>query len=403
MYSLLVSSVASEKKQGTIRFDRSRFLEYTDKTIRTQLTSLSNEAIECLCSWPCIFMQEGRTNEQAYIVQITRVAATENGITIELASVLDKNTLTNDMLWKMQNELDIAEFEFSRNHWAVKDKDLWSALLDFGVGIEAPLGKQFLEKPLPAPTRTQSLRARDAIAGWGHTKIDDLILEVGVPKLGAGRELGSRRDRANAILQFSWDNPDATTAENSLLSAYLVRKAFDDQTEQKIAINSITPPVLQKPQEIDATNDSEARVPNRVFIVHGHNERSRDDVVTFLASLGLQGIVLHEQPNMGRHLLTKFIQEAELVTFAVVLMTDDDVGGAKNGTQTPRARQNVILELGYFLAHLGQPRVCALITPGLETPSDFDGIVYIQMNSDDAWKKELARELKAASMPLHPK
>ena len=103
---------------------------------------------------------------------------------------------------------------------------------------------------------------------------------------------------------------------------------------------------------------------------------------------------------MGRHLLTKFIEETELITFAVVLMTDDDVGGLRGAALAPRARQNVILELGYFLSHLGQRRVCALITPGLQTPSDFDGIVYIKMDERGLWKTELRRELRAAGMPL---
>jgi predicted nucleotide-binding protein len=137
-----------------------------------------------------------------------------------------------------------------------------------------------------------------------------------------------------------------------------------------------------------------------VFVVHGQNKDARDQVAKYLRELGLDAIVLHEQPNMGRHLLTKFIQEAELVTFAVVLMTDDDEGCLKGAPAKPRARQNVILELGYFLSHLGQPRVCALITPGLETPSDFDGIVYIRMDSAGQWQQLLWRELEAAEMPL---
>jgi predicted nucleotide-binding protein len=149
-----------------------------------------------------------------------------------------------------------------------------------------------------------------------------------------------------------------------------------------------------------AANEPTSRSPNRVFIVHGRNEQARTQVVEFLNSIGLEGIVLHDQPNMGRHLLTKFIDEADLVTFAVVLMTDDDLGSARGGTAAPRTRQNVILELGYFLAHLGQARVCALITPSLETPSDFDGIVYIRMAADQRWQVELLRELCAARMPV---
>ena len=76
------------------------------------------------------------------------------------------------------------------------------------------------------------------------------------------------------------------------------------------------------------------------------------------------------------------------------------MSAARKVERRTAARQNVILELGYFLAHLGQAKVCALITPGLETPSDFDGIVYIKMAEDQKWKAELLRELYAAKMPV---
>jgi predicted nucleotide-binding protein len=103
---------------------------------------------------------------------------------------------------------------------------------------------------------------------------------------------------------------------------------------------------------------------------------------------------------MGQHLLTKFVREASLVTFAVVIMTDDDVGSIQGGSLRTRTRQNVILELGYFLAYLGQSKVCALKASGLETPSDFDGIAYIEMAADGRWKTDLLRELRAANMPV---
>ena len=140
--------------------------------------------------------------------------------------------------------------------------------------------------------------------------------------------------------------------------------------------------------------------PNRVFVVHGRNEQAKGAVVNYLARLGLEPIVLHEQPSMGRHLLTKFVETAELATFAVVIMSADDVGGSVGEPTRARARQNVILELGYFLSHLGQASVCALVAPDLETPSDFDGIVYIKIDEADHWKRELRRELVAARMPV---
>jgi predicted nucleotide-binding protein len=60
------------------------------------------------------------------------------------------------------------------------------------------------------------------------------------------------------------------------------------------------------------------------------------------------GIILHEQPNQGKTLIEKFEAHSD-VGFAVVLLTDDDLGGRKGGEQNPRARQNVVLELGYFI------------------------------------------------------
>jgi predicted nucleotide-binding protein len=229
-----------------------------------------------------------------------------------------------------------------------------------------------------------------------------LLLEAGIADLEVDRAIGSRRDRANAIIAFALANPLAVTAENSLFAAYIVRSA--SESNQEDANKQSNDSSLDLPAEISAlgrqTGNPASRNPNRVFVVHGQNDVARTAVVQELHRLGLEAIVLHEQPNMGRHLLTKFIEEADLVTFAVVLMTDDDMGSVKDGTLAPRARQNVILELGYFLSHLGQPRVCALITPDLETPSDFDGIVYIRMDRGGNWKMELARELRAAGMPL---
>lgn len=379
MYSLVVSGHFEEWEGRSFRFDKGRFLEYTSDAIKKQLRPLSIEAIECLKSWPCVLMEEGRAEEVVRIVRITELRDLGRELQVTVHLCPSEAPILNDHLWRIREELDIEQFEFSRNHWAVKERDLFSVLRTAEHRFDISSVGPFDEKPLPAPTRASLISARDMISQWSHTEIDDLLLEVGVADLSAGRELGSRRDRANAIVQFVIENPAAVTAENSLLSAHLLRRASAGrvgEVETSPAPTQQVAPLTQPTSRATPTD----RAPNRVFLVHGQNEAARTAVVSFLESVGLVGIVLHEQPNMGRHLLTKFIQEADLVTFAVVLMTDDDIGSVKGGTLAPRARQNVILELGYFLAHLGQARVCALVTPGLETPSDFDGIVYIRMD-----------------------
>jgi predicted nucleotide-binding protein len=134
---------------------------------------------------------------------------------------------------------------------------------------------------------------------------------------------------------------------------------------------------------------------NKVFIVHGHDGEARETVARFLEKMGLQAIILHEQANQGRTVIEKVEANGD-VGFAVVLLTPDDVGCAKGGEPEPRARQNVLLELGYFIGRLGRAKVCALKRGELEIPSDFAGIVWEKMDSGSGWKLALARELKAA-------
>lgn len=396
MYSLLVCYQESGAPSSSMQMDQDRFLEYTSASIRSQLTNLSQEAVDCLKAWPCLFMQEGRGEELAHLIQISSAKLESQEIQITCTVIPGQPPLVNNALWKMRQELDIADFEFSRNHWAVKDRDILSILAKAGYSFSREDASRFSPKPLPAPSRGDLLRARDVIGNWSHTEIDDFLLEAGIVGLDAGRAIGGRRERANAIIKFALDTPQAITAENSLFMAHIVKRALATPGQTK----GSTPSSPSEAGSGAIPQRALNRGTNRVFVVHGQNEAVRTAVVSELQRLGLAPIVLHEQPNMGRHLLTKFIEEAELVTFAVVLLTDDDVGSIKAGNLAPRARQNVILELGYFLSHLGQPRVCALITPGLETPSDFDGIVYIRMDEGGNWKSELARELRAAEMPV---
>lgn len=401
MYSLLISNLIEERLNSTLEIDYNRFLEYTDDSISNQLRNLSVEAAECLKAWPCLLTREGKGEETVHLVQIKSIQLVGREIKLTLSTIPDQAMLVNDILWKLRGELDIADFEFSRNHWAIKDRDLFPILNKAGHSFKELDISRFEARPLPTPSRQALVHARNVIGEWSHTKINDFLLEAGIPGLKADRAIGGRRDRANAIIEFALANPQVVTAENSLFAAHIVRCTSEPGTDAK-GLTEDTLRDLPADSSIPARQSmpTSNRNPNRVFIVHGQNESARTAVVTELTRLGLEAIVLHEQPNMGRHLLTKFIEEAELVTFAVVLMTDDDLGSIKGGTPAPRARQNVILELGYFLSHLGQPKVCALITPGLETPSDFDGIVYIRMDDGGNWKAQLARELRAAGMPL---
>lgn len=135
---------------------------------------------------------------------------------------------------------------------------------------------------------------------------------------------------------------------------------------------------------------------NKVFIVHGHDGEARETVARYLHTLGFEPVILHEQANQGRTVIEK-IEANRDVGFAVVLLTPDDVGrSSKEEELKPRARQNVLLELGYFIAKLGRDKVCALRRGDVDIPSDFAGVVWENMDNGGGWRLSLARELRAA-------
>ena len=136
---------------------------------------------------------------------------------------------------------------------------------------------------------------------------------------------------------------------------------------------------------------------NKVFIVHGHDGAAREATARLLEKLGLKPIILSEQASGGRTIIEKLERYSD-VGFAVVLLTPDDHGAsaASPSTMQPRARQNVIFELGFCIAKLGRDRVCTLYRGPMELPSDYTGVVYTPLDEGDAWRYTLTKELRHA-------
>ena len=155
-----------------------------------------------------------------------------------------------------------------------------------------------------------------------------------------------------------------------------------------------------------------------------------------LMDFGLKPIVLHEQPGGSRTILEKLEKYSD-VGYAFVVLTPDDVGcvdvrvskslksvverlqnlveaytvikrkGPLKKARSelsrvinlfkPRARQNVVLEFGFFMGLLGRDRVCCLYKGDVELPSDMLGIVYILFKeSVEECRDKIIKELKAA-------
>lgn len=140
----------------------------------------------------------------------------------------------------------------------------------------------------------------------------------------------------------------------------------------------------------------------RVFIVHGHDTSLKNEVARFLRDLtGEEPVILHEQPDGGRSLIEKFEASAATTGYAIVLLTADDFGRAKNEAKDrPRGRQNVVFEMGFFFGSLGRGNVAVIHDEDVEEPGDVRGMLYVPRDAAGAWKMRIAREIDHAGIAV---
>lgn len=175
----------------------------------------------------------------------------------------------------------------------------------------------------------------------------------------------------------------------------------------------------------------------RVFIVHGRDYEPVKELKAILQEVEIKPIILHEQASKGMTIIEK-LEEYSNVEFAFILLTPDDLGANKEEVTKifsipkgennmdkiknylidvledkdlkdllleeidllkDRARQNVVLEFGYFIGRISRSRVCCLYKGDIELPSDMHGICYLHFNNSvNEVKEPIIEELKAANI-----
>ncbi|MDX2139903.1 MAG: TIR domain-containing protein [Chloroflexota bacterium] len=156
--------------------------------------------------------------------------------------------------------------------------------------------------------------------------------------------------------------------------------------------------------------------PSSVFVVHGRDIQFLEDVEHHLVAIGVQPVVLAKTSNEHQmSILQKFLVNAGKADFAIVLMSPDDYGALVEQFDAPnvgdralkfRARQNVILELGFFYGKLGFENVFILaksagrIFPDFEPPSDIASVPFDTYDASGKWKDEIRKRLRQAGFTV---
>lgn len=123
----------------------------------------------------------------------------------------------------------------------------------------------------------------------------------------------------------------------------------------------------------------------KIFIAHGHDCSSLRELESILLKLELKPYVLQNTGGNGLPIIETLKKEIcnDSIGFSIVLLTPDDMGYAKSDKKKiahPRARQNVILEMGMLIATLPLERIAILQQKGVERPSNIGGVYYLSFN-----------------------
>ena len=139
---------------------------------------------------------------------------------------------------------------------------------------------------------------------------------------------------------------------------------------------------------------------NKIFVVYGHDSVSLSQAENMIYKIGLSPITLPERESKGNTIIEKFERLSQECCFALILCTPDDEGKEKSDkVLNNRARQNVILELGYFYGLFGRARVFVARKENVELPSDMHGIIHAEYINDVCEIKEkLIRELDSCEI-----
>jgi predicted nucleotide-binding protein len=190
-------------------------------------------------------------------------------------------------------------------------------------------------------------------------------------------------------------------------------QAYLNSPHVKNPVSSAEAPAIASDiaREVRGVRTDEAKdhdPPDSVFVVHGHDTAALHAVEEYLEKLGIKSVVLTRIRGASQSLFQKFLSFSREARFAIVILTSDDLGASRHQYDSDnvgekalqfRARQNVILELGFFYGYLGWENVFVVafppdkVFPNFERPSDLDGVIFDTVDDTEGWRESLSRKL----------
>lgn len=131
----------------------------------------------------------------------------------------------------------------------------------------------------------------------------------------------------------------------------------------------------------------------RVFVISGHDETAKQQVLKFLNEVDVEAVTVDREQGFGTSTI-ELIEGTPNIHYAIAVLTANVPGFSM--------WSNVVFELGLLVGILGRRKVSVLVKTGVDTPSEIKGVLYLEMDSRGRWRKALSRELLEAGLPISP-
>lgn len=123
----------------------------------------------------------------------------------------------------------------------------------------------------------------------------------------------------------------------------------------------------------------------KVALIYGHDKVARNGIELICRRLKFETFILSNVGVNSETIYRQIVQAIKTANFVIAILTHDDfayAGKDENKTLRPRARQNVILELGVALGSMDLQRIMIITRNGIEIPSDLDGVIRFSYQQD---------------------
>lgn len=209
---------------------------------------------------------------------------------------------------------------------------------------------------------------------------------------GSLEELQAKVLAAGVVGEWSTDGQGKhsfRSAKGGILNYWLPKGTlqFQGKLDPKSELEAVfrdQMPLLVSSGVTTGARQRPANRPTKIFVVHGHDHTALEQLELVLRRLNLDPYILQNNDGQTKTIIEALEQQIyKEAAFGIVLLTPDDFGYSKakgEEDRQPRARQNVVLEMGMVFASLGRDRMVILKKGALEIPSDIDGVLRLEFN-----------------------